>query len=71
MKTSHYIVSIQDSINGYREVQSGYVDVETDDDAESYFRNSRPFRDYFGNPRYQITMQKNPAILQWPGEPGP
>ena len=66
MKTTHYMISVQDSINDYREVQTGYVDVESKDDAVSYFTNSNPWKKYFGNRRYQITMKTNADILQWP-----
>ena len=66
MKTQHYMISVQDSINDYREVQGGYVDVESTEDAVSYFRNSNPWRKYFGDKRYQITMKTNANILQWP-----
>lgn len=64
--TTHYMISVQDSINDYREVQTGYVDAETREDAESYFKNSKPWKKYFGDRRYQITMQTNAEILQWP-----
>ena len=60
------MISVQDSINDYREVQTGYVDVESREDAISYFTNSKPFNKYFGNMRYQIVMRTNPDILQWP-----
>jgi len=64
--TNHYIISVQDSINDYREVQGGYVDCESREDAVSYFTNSNPWRKYFGDGRYQITMKTNADVLQWP-----
>ena len=67
MKTNsqHWIISIQDAMNDYREVQSGYYD-GTKWSAEDYFRTTTPFAKYFGDMRYQITMKANPVNLQWP-----
>lgn len=64
--TTHYIISVQDSINDYREVQGGHVDARTKDDAAEYFRNTAPWCKYFGDLRYQIVMTANSDILQWP-----
>lgn len=61
----HWIVSVQDSINDYREIQSGYFDGPVVA-AEEHFRTNTPWMTYFGDFRYQITMQANPVILQWP-----
>ena len=60
----HYIISVQDSINDYHEVQGGYFD-GTKSQAIKHFRSHSPWKKYFGDTRYQITMQANPYILQW------
>ena len=61
----HWIISVQDSINNYQEVQSGYFD-GTKWGAVDYFKTSKPFSRYFGDSRYQITMKANPICLQYP-----
>jgi len=61
----HWIISVQDSINDYQEVQGGYYD-GTRADAKLWFTTSDPWKKYFGDKRYQITMQANPELLQYP-----
>jgi len=64
----HWMISVRDSINDYREVQGGYFD-GTKAEAAQQFRHNTPWSRYFGNDRYQIVMRTNPEILQEPGEP--
>jgi hypothetical protein len=64
----HWMISVRDSINDYREVQTGYFDGSKAGAAE-HFRNSKPWAKWFGNQRYQIVMRTNPEVLQEPGEP--
>ena len=60
----HWIASVRDSINDYREVQSAYFD-GTESQARDYFW--RTLRRYFGdNNQYQIIMQANPIVLKEP-----
>jgi len=59
----HWICKVQDSVNGYREVQSTYFDGDQHDAIE-YFREAPVMAQYFGSPRYQIVMQANSVILQ-------
>ncbi len=69
MSTSrqHWMVSVQDSINNYRIVQTGYYD-GTEAGARRYFTTKRceQVQKFFGNMRYQITMTTNPVVLQEP-----
>ena len=65
MQRQHWIIKVADAINDYQEVQGGYFD-GTASAAKIYFATNKPWRKYFGNERYQITMRANPIVLQDP-----
>jgi hypothetical protein len=67
--TPHWIIRVEDSINDYQEIQTGYFDGSQSAAAKHFERNT-PWSRYFGNKRYQIIMQSNPIVLQWPGDGG-
>ncbi len=66
MDKQHWIVSVQDSINDYSEVQGAYFD-GTETQARTAFQGMPVIAKYFGDKRYQITMKANPILLQEPG----
>ena len=63
----HWIARVQDSINGYKEIQTAYFD-GTKQRAHAHFTSAdcMAIAKFIGRSRYQITMAANPIIIQWP-----
>lgn len=63
-KTYHFICTVKDSINNYREVVSIYCDVSTFKEAEEHFKQHELIKKYTGNERYQIIFRQNATVIQ-------
>lgn len=64
MNTNHYICTVSDSINDYKQVASTYCDVRTTKQAEKYFRKHPAIKKFIGRDRYQITFRQNSVVIQ-------
>lgn len=62
MNAPHWTISVQDAINGNKEIHAGYFD-GTYIDAQLHFRGNKPWSKYFGDTRYVILMS-NCSVLQ-------
>jgi len=62
--TNHFICTVKDSINKYQEIGSIWCDVNTNKQAETYFKKHPFIKKYLGNTRYEISFKQNTVLMQ-------